>query len=106
MEHLASFFESFFRQFLGRLWEPSQTASDQVLKPFWWNVGSIFGVILASESKKGEKVKLELSPWRELNFQGPGHPQKRQTKLLLEEPSSGREPGRLLEAFLVLLGRF
>ena len=107
MEHLwAKFFESFFGQLLGRLLEPSQTASDQVLKPFGLHVGSIFGAILDPKSEKGEKVKIELSPKRELNFQGPRRPQKRQKKLLFEDPSSGRVPGRLLEAFWVILGRF
>ena len=73
MERLwASLFESFFVQFLGRLWEPSQTASDQVLDPFGFHFGSMFGVILGPKSKKGEKVKIELSLKREFNFQGLG----------------------------------
>ena len=46
-------------------------------EPFWFHVGFIFGAILGPESKKGEKVKIELSPKRELNFGGPGRPRKR-----------------------------
>ena len=74
---LASFFERFFGQCLGRLREPSQTASELILGPFWLHFGSIFGAIWGPESKKGEKVKIELSLKRELNFGGPRHPPKR-----------------------------
>ena len=37
----------------------------------------IFGVFWGPESKKGEKVKIELSSRRELHFGGPGRPRKR-----------------------------
>ena len=37
-------------------------------EPFRFHVGCIFGAILGPESKKGEKVNIELSPRRELNF--------------------------------------
>ena len=46
-------------------------------EPFWLHFGCIFGAILGPESKKGEKVKIELSLKRELNFGGPGRPRKR-----------------------------
>ena len=45
-------------------------------KPFRFHFGYIFGAILGPESKKGEKVKFELSHERELNFGGPGRPPK------------------------------
>ena len=45
--------------------------------PFWLHFGSMFGAILGPESKEGEKVKIELSLRRELNFGGPGRPRKR-----------------------------
>ena len=45
-------------------------------EPFRFHFGYIFGAILDPESKKGEKVKIELSPRRELNFEGPGRPPK------------------------------
>ena len=45
-------------------------------EPFRFHFGYIFGVILGPDSKKGEKVKIELSPRRELNFGGvPGVPE-------------------------------
>ena len=44
-------------------------------EPFRLHFGYIFGAILGPESKKGEKVKIELSPRRELNFGGPGVPE-------------------------------
>ena len=44
---------------------------------FWLHFGFIFGAISGPGSKKGEKVKIELWPRRELNFGGPGRPQKR-----------------------------
>ena len=46
-------------------------------EPFRLHFGCIFGAILGPESKKGEKVKIELSLKRELNFGGPGRPRKR-----------------------------
>ena len=46
-------------------------------EPFRLHFGYIFGAISGPASKKGEKVKIELSPWRELNFGGPGRPRKR-----------------------------
>ena len=88
MEHpWASFFEYFFGQFLGRLCEPSQTASDQVWEPFGLHFGYILGAILDPISKQGEKVKIELPPKRKFNFQGPRHPQQPQkTTLLFRNP--------------------
>ena len=67
-------------------------------EPFWLHFGCIFGAILGPESKKGEKVKIELSPGRELNFGGPGRPRKRRKIDLVWQPSSGRVPGPLREA--------
>ena len=49
----------------------------ELQEPFRLHFGYIFGAILGPESKKGGKVKIELSPKRELNFEGPGRPRKR-----------------------------
>ena len=46
-------------------------------EPFRFHFGIIFGAILGPESKKDEKVKIELSLKRELNFEGPGRHRKR-----------------------------
>ena len=46
-------------------------------EPSWLHFGCIFGAILGPESKKDEKVKIEPSLKRELNFGGPGRPRKR-----------------------------
>ena len=46
-------------------------------EPFRLHFGSILGAILDPEWKKGEKVKIELSLRRELNFGGPERPRKR-----------------------------
>ena len=45
-------------------------------EPFRFHLGFIFGAILGPESKKGEKVKIELARKRELNLGGPGRPRK------------------------------
>ena len=45
-------------------------------EPFRLHFGYIFGAILGPESKKGEKVKIELSLKRELNFGVPSRFQK------------------------------
>ena len=63
-----------------RLLELPRTALEppgEPQEPFRLHFGHIFGAILGPESKKGEKVKIELSPKRELNFGGPGRPRKR-----------------------------
>ena len=63
-----------------RLLELPRTALEppgEPQEPFRLHFGYIFGAILGPESKKGEKVKIELSLQRELNFEGPGRPRKR-----------------------------
>ena len=47
-------------------------ASERFWEPFWLFFGAILGAVLGPESERGEKVKIELSSTRELNFQGPG----------------------------------
>ena len=53
-------------------------ASERVWEPFWLHFGAILGAVLGPESERGEKVKIELSSRRELNFEGPGTPKNQQ----------------------------
>ena len=64
-------------------------ASEQVLETFCFHFGVIFGAIWEPESKKGEKVKIELSCKRELNFEGPGHLKNRPKNNFLGKPLRG-----------------
>ena len=79
-------FRVFFLQFLRKLPERSQTRSRRDLEPFWLHFGSTFGAMLAPFSEAHEKVKIELSPRRELNFQGPGPSQKAQKNTVFRDP--------------------
>ena len=82
----STIFSSFFGRFLGRLREPSRNAFEGVWGSFRLDFGTIFGSILGPKSRQAKKVKIELSPRRELSFWGPGHPRNDQKNDFFRNP--------------------